>query len=97
MRSSASLEDVESVLELKKSAEAMLKKLGGQAKELDLVLEVIKSNIRIFGKLILEAVCEEWIKTKGKELGSCCNIQMRDYCDLKIGWRGRLDKEISRR
>ena len=25
-----------------------------------LVLEVRKSKIRIFGKLILEAVCEEW-------------------------------------
>lgn len=67
-----------------------MKKLGGQAKELDLVLEVMKSKISIFGKLILEAVCEEWIKTKGKELGSCCNIQMRDNYDLRIGWRGRL-------
>lgn len=69
-----------------------MKKLGGQPKELDLVLEVMKSKTRIFGKLILEAVCEEWIKTKGKELGSCCNIQMRDYYDLRIGWRGRLDQ-----
>lgn len=46
-------------------------------REVGIVLQVMKSKIRIFAKFILEAIYEEQIKTKGKELGSCCNIQVR--------------------
>lgn len=61
-------------------------------KELGLVQQVMKSKIRIFVKFIQEAVCEEQVKTKGKELGNSCNIQVREDCDLSMGQRGRLKK-----
>lgn len=43
-----------------------MEKLGCQAEEFDLFLEMIKSKFRIFGKLILEAVCEKWVRIRPK-------------------------------
>lgn len=65
-RSSACLENGRSGrrAETEKAAKAILEKVGCQAEELDLVLEVMKSKIRIFGKLILEAICEEWVRIR---------------------------------
>ena len=42
-----------------------MEKLGGQAEEFDLFLEMI-SKFGIFGKFILEAVCEKWVRIRSK-------------------------------
>lgn len=59
--------------------------MDARLKELGLILQVMKSKIRIFGKFILEAICEEQVKTKGKALGSCCSIQVKENCDFSTG------------
>ena len=38
--------------------------MDAKLKELGLALQVMKTKIRIFVKFILEAVCEEQVKTK---------------------------------